>query len=472
MIWRKSNFVLMLILVITIVTRFFQLSESATFFWDQAYDLNRIHEYYQHHKITLVGPISEDGSKVYSSLEYYLLMPFAVMFGFNTISTTIGTAVIGTITVILLWLIIKRRNENITLLMVTGGLLAIWFPLVETSRWAWNPNLIMFWIVLGLYCDQYKGTRWKIGAGLFFGLSIHQHYLAIIAVTTFLLAKTIIDGLKKSIGLWVGMLISILPFVLFDITHPPGLFLSRILYFNQTDGGEGFSKLIIRITDNLVSTGLYYTHSNLLTGLLILLIVVGIWVDGRNKPKNLIYIIPWIVQIIGVAFFNASYSHYFLGGLVFFIYWLAIERKGNINFIILVVLLAGSLMTIYPQVASNPWNKKEWRPNITTIDKIQMWIEDEYQKEKLNKVNIAVLGSSDSNTYGWKYRSLLAIRNINFDPKDNYHDSNYLFIVSETDELGLRSDQAIEMDNFRRGRLISTRKIEGSDWSVYLFQKQ
>lgn len=463
--WKKYRILIIgLLLVLAILVRFYRLSDSGTFFWDQAYDLTRIHEYFVNHKISLIGPISEDGTKVYSSVYYYMMMPWAAILGFSTISTTLGAAIYGVLTVILIWLVIKRNNKNWAFLLMVGILLAIWFPLVETSRWAWNPNLIMFWMALGLWCEQYEGKWWKIVAGLCLGLSIHEHYLAIIAAGVYL-------AIRKNINLFIGLVLALLPFVFFDLTHPPGLFLSRILYFNQTNSGLSLVGLISNIGNNFATVGGYYTHSSILTGLLLLGVGILIWIDARQNPRNLIYIAPWLAQIGGVAIFNANYQHYFFGGLVFFVVWLAIKRENRLNWIILGVLVLGSALTIYPQITTNPWNKKEWRPNITTVEKIDNWIESQFKKDDLTKVNIAVLGSTDSNTYGWKYRSLLSMKKINFEPKDDYKHSDYLLVVSESSENVLRKDPAIEMDDFRQSKLISNILVDQSDWKVYLFKK-
>ena len=88
--------------LILIFSRTFNLGKTARFIWDESSDLVSIHEIYVEHKITLIGPISEDGSKVFGSLTYYMLLPFAVIGKFDPASTAYGAAFWGILTASLL----------------------------------------------------------------------------------------------------------------------------------------------------------------------------------------------------------------------------------------------------------------------------------------------------------------------------------------------------------------------------------
>jgi len=141
---------IIIILFLLLFTRFYNLERTARFIWDESSDLVRMHQIYIDRNLTLIGPISEDGNKVFSSLTYYLLLPFTVMGGFHPVSPVYGTAFWGTFTVILLLILVRRLTENKIIFYLTAVLLVVWHPLIETSRWAWNPNLIPFWTAFGL----------------------------------------------------------------------------------------------------------------------------------------------------------------------------------------------------------------------------------------------------------------------------------------------------------------------------------
>ena len=243
----KSKVILVGIFLLgLIVTRFWNLESNGVFFWDQAVELSRIHQYYVEKTLTLVGPISEDNTLVYSSLNDYMLMPFAVIGRFDPLSITWGAAFWGFLTAILIFLLVSKINRKF-LLMITV-LIMIWFPLIEASHSYWNPYLVPFWIAIGLLLFQFKNSWSYFAAGLAFGLSIHNHYLAIIAVATFIsLASLSLVRQKKFLHLiliFAGLAAALAPFFIFDFLHPPGLFLTRALYFNRSHLEPSFVLII------------------------------------------------------------------------------------------------------------------------------------------------------------------------------------------------------------------------------------
>lgn len=138
----------LLFLSLLIFTRFYNLDTTARFIWDESSDLVKMHQYFLERKVTLIGPISEDGTKIFGSLTYYMLIPFAAWGNFDPVSPAMGAAFWGCITALLLIYLAYIVNKKflIPIVLLSLG----WSPLLETSRWAWNPNFIPFWIILGI----------------------------------------------------------------------------------------------------------------------------------------------------------------------------------------------------------------------------------------------------------------------------------------------------------------------------------
>lgn len=473
---KKFIGILFILIFLILFTRFYNLDSSATFFWDQARDLVKIHQYFLEKKITLIGPISEEGDRVFGSLTYYMLMPFAILGNFDPLSMALGAAFWGFLTALLILLLTRMVNKK--LIIPIGLLLIIWFPLIETSRWAWNPNLIPFWIILGIIFFQYKKAFTFYLSGLTLGLALHHHFLAAFAVGMFVFLTTLLAIKQKTIQLHFylisGLLTSILPFIIFDIRHSPGLFLTRFLYFNQTQEGLTLPIFFTQTWSNIKSVLFYYTHMSLLAILLGIFVLLVTIYDLRKKSPALVYVIPWFFQIMAIALIKNSFIHYFLPGLIFFIVWVISLRDGLGEWFskaIIALLIFGSLFTIIPQLRTNPYVYQGWQPSIKTVREITKIAEEIIRKEKLESINIAVLGSQDPNTYGWKYRSLLLIKNIRLKSRDEYFTSDYLFIVSQSSEDEIRKDPASEMHNFRSGLLKGKWVVNGSGWMLYLFEK-
>ncbi len=473
-ITKHQFWILLGFFLLSLLTRFYALEQTATFFWDQAYDLRQIQIFVEDKRITLIGPISEGGDKVYGSLTYYMLMPFALLGNFHIASTTYGAAFYGLVTamllVLLMYLINKKSWMGIALIA------SIWFPLIETSRWAWNPHLVLFWIVLGLIFFQKKSKIALLLSGIFLGLSIHHHYLSFLATSSFILFTLAYEWknnqLKTYLWLPIGYGLAIAPFILFDLTHPPGLFITRLFLFNETQADKNIFTFLIDFISNLFATLSYYTTNKTIGFLLFVYVSALVCFDFKYKKKYLIYIAVWILQIFGVSLINESFSHYFLPGLVFFVIYLFLPRKlPKVSLVIVstLFLLVGSVFTIIPQVNTLRYTNPAWQPNIKTVENITDILYSKITNEKLNGVNIAVLGSPDPNRYGWKYRSLLEIRGIKILGKTEYFTNNYLFVVSQASENNLRNDPSPEMNRFRNEKLIETQEINSSGWYLYLF---
>ena len=64
---------IVLILAAALMVRVYRLEESSHFLSDESRDLVNMHQIWVEKKLTLAGPISDDGSHMFSSLTYYLL---------------------------------------------------------------------------------------------------------------------------------------------------------------------------------------------------------------------------------------------------------------------------------------------------------------------------------------------------------------------------------------------------------------
>ena len=179
---RKKIFFVLFFLTL-IFTRFYNLEHTARFTEDESGFLVRVHQIFVERKITLVGQVNETGTKVFSSLSVYMLLPFAVLGKFDPASVFYGAAFWGVVTGLALLYIVKIVNPK--LLIISSLLILFWFPLVQTGRWAWNPNFIPLWIGLGILCYLQKKDIFYFFTGLFFGLSVHQHYYALFGVAFF-----------------------------------------------------------------------------------------------------------------------------------------------------------------------------------------------------------------------------------------------------------------------------------------------
>ena len=461
---------LVLGLVLLVLSRFYNLETSARFLWDESSDLVRMQELYQNPRLTMVGPISEDNVKVFGSLTYYLTLPFVAIFNFSPVSAAYATAFFGILTVILLILVFKKFKEPISLIIIFIILTS--YPLLQSARWAWNPHFVPFWQALGLFSFLAWGNIGIVLSGLFFGLTIHHHYYALFAAIGFGLVVVWKKELRfKKIFLYIlGLGIAISPFVLFDLTHPPGLFISRMIAFGQISNEVG-SFSLTTVFNNLINTPLKFTKylggSSLIFGIIILVLsLLNIFKLKKDAGQKWILVV--ITQFLGLALISGRVDdHYLLPAVIFYYLWIITSyKKSLISKILIYVLIISNIIALPALI-----NRNNWETNIKASEDITNYVINKCQSDCKN-YNLAVLSSPDMNTKGRRYRDLLKIKNIELATIDKYSDLKGVFFVSYTDWNDLKKDPSYEIDHYRNLNPTEVQYIKNSKWKVYFFEQK
>lgn len=454
----KKIIIVGLIVLTAIFSRVLRINTNAHFQADEARDLVNIHQIFVEKKITLVGPISDDGNHLFSSLTYYLLLPFAIIFNFNPIGTVAGAVFWGLITFVCFWLLAIKINRK--MLIPAGILAALWWPLIQISRWPWNPNFVPLWIALSIYLSLYKSKKFKFLSGLSAGLALHHHVLAIVSAA--------FVWLKKHSILWLlGFILAMLPFVIFDLRHPPGLFFSKMISYNNNQT-LNLSEIIPKMIAAVKFANNYLFPGTILT-LIITLIICALFIwDIKNKSKNIYWGISTFLSLGIFLFFNQQFQ-YLLGTLPLFWMWLFVPRKktGQKIVIGLVILIClSSLIKFKSEIF-----KDDFTGNIQLVSGASKIIKNQINDQQLSNANLAVLGSTDQDRFGKTYRGILLTWNTKIKGPADYVTSDNLFVITQKEVNNLQGDSAAEIDGFRNGPVIGTWKIPDTNWQVIQFNR-
>lgn len=474
---KKSKVLLILFIVVVLFTRLYNLEGTARFTQDESSDLARMRGYWLTKQITLIGPISNDGSKIFSSLSYYMIMPFAAAFDFTPVGPVYGMAFWGILTAIILLLITNKVNKK--LIITAGILISIWFPLVLTSRWSWNPHFVIFWASLGiisyLYREKLKDFAFLI-TGFSFGAMFHHHYVAIFTTATFLTLISLPYLKKKNfkpvILMFIGYVVPHLAFVLFDLKNPPGLFFGQYLMSGNTPHVEQQLTLDLAFS-HLVRNIKVYADAFVRNSFL--QVIFGLSLAGlvyrelkQETYKTLTWILPSFAIIFAGIMLNDFQIRYVLSSVAFLFVWLIMPRKNMINkFLakfILIVLILGSLLSIKTQLT-----KTETPPDMRTFTKASNIIIQTIRTQKMKNYNIAALASPDSAPLAERYRDYIYTRGVVFQAPSQYGISEHLFVVSTSTNEQLREDESYAMIAFKDKQLKEVFPIEGTDWKVYWY---
>ena len=484
--------VLVLFYIVTLVfMRFWNVGNTARFTRDESYDIVKLHQYWKEKKITLVGAIDYTGYLVYSSLTYYTMMPFAVIGNFEPVSTVYAFSFAGVITVFFIYLIAKLVNKEKLWLILLLAL--FWFPLLQASRWSWNPYFLPFSLSIAFYLFlrgtglfsgglsvpkkkfERRGKLFLFFSGIFFGAAFHYHYISFITSGSFLILYTIYDYLKRRkflvVWTWAGLVSMIIPFVIFDLRHPPGLFFTGYLKSNMVS--QGFSgelgRLIISLPQIIFKMALFLSGVKLVT--IIVILAISAVLISDIKSKNLIaeiLFLPLILQLLVISFLPTFETRYFLPALIPLLIWLLIKRKGVIDLVtksIIFLLILGNLFVVNKTLFTTA------KPSPKVVGNVANYIAGKIEEEDLKNVNIAVLSSPDPDPLGAVYRDVLLSKEIRLLPTSEYDISDSLFVVSTSSESIVRNDPANVINGFRDGPLDESYLLRNSEWRVYLFKR-
>lgn len=90
---------------------------------------------------------------------FYLVLPFVKFFGLNVWSVRLPSAILGTLSVLLLYLILKKSFSKQKYLAEIAALLLATSPWhLQFARGGWEVNAALFFILLGIY-GFYKGLE-------------------------------------------------------------------------------------------------------------------------------------------------------------------------------------------------------------------------------------------------------------------------------------------------------------------------
>lgn len=470
---KKKLLILLLFFTAVIFVRFYNIAGTTRFTRDESNTLRMIYDIYYVKHFTFIGPIDSTATIIYPSLTLYLMLPFVAAFSFTPQSPAYSTAFFGVLTVGLILLIAAKINRK--LLIYTAALSVVWFPLLESSRWAWNPHFIPFFSFLAILLVLLSNNLTLFLAGLSFGAVFHLHYLSFVAFAAFFICFTFTCLLKKEyrkpVILAIGFFLTIIPFIIFDLRHPPGLFFNHFVQNNmvRTDFSSKILRFVTTFPKNFYSSFFYMAQTKIGVWFMVISVLLLFIYDVRFKFKNLIYFAPLLPQIALISLLPVYGNRYFLPALPFFFVWLILKRgkaaERLAKFTIIVIFL-GSLLGLKTQLT-----KPILVPSAGVVNSLADFIKLSVVAGNRKNVNLAILASPDMDPLGVIYRHTLYAKGINVLLPTQYAITDNLYIVSTALENTVRKDPANVMDGFRNGPLSETYQLQNTQWKVYLFNR-
>lgn len=298
--------------------------------------------------LTLVGPSTSVGDMFLGPLYYYFMAPWLWIFGLNPIGPAVGVALIGIITVPILYLVGKRLVGNTPAFLAT--LLFSFGPLVaEYTRFSWNPNPMPMVTLIILYAiwRAWKGSAWWwVVAATAWTVIIQLHYVALLTAVPlgiFWLAdlwrtmsgqvgsKSWRDQIKAIFFSVAIFFISIVPLLLFnwrfnniiwhgfadffqgsgnEVTIPLSTKLWSV--FKEQEGRS--MQLLFELWGGKDWTVSYRSINTWLLRGYIVLLAVGAWCWRKSRYQlgyNLL-LVTALTSVLGLAFYKGTVHHHYI----------------------------------------------------------------------------------------------------------------------------------------------------------------
>lgn len=415
------------ILVVGAFCRLYQITAYMTFLGDEGRDAIIVRNLLVHRDPILIGPGTSIGSMYLGPLYYYFMAPFLLLSNFSPVGPAIGVALLGTLTIYLVYVTGKAWFGKKAGL-VSSLLYALSPTVIMYSRSSWNPNIMPFFALMSVYsmwkAYSEKKYGWLFPASVSFAFVLQSHYLGILIFPVLLVYLTLMimeNRTQKrspgSISLLKSSLISLSvftllmsPLVFFDFRHD---FLnSKALYKFLTVRQETVS---IRPWTAIPKSYPIYEQINIsLLGannvvigkyISLFLLIAVIWFGAskylRVKPPNaLAILIFWFaVSLIGFGIYKQHvYDHYygFLFPVPFLLFGAAYQKLFDTKFklpLILVLILVTVNLIINSPIRKSPNNQ------MVRSQKVAQKISEESSNEKFNLAVIAERNYEDGYQY-------------------------------------------------------------------------
>jgi 4-amino-4-deoxy-L-arabinose transferase-like glycosyltransferase len=180
--WQQKIFGLLVIAAI--VLRFYNLKGGLLFLGDQGRDALIVSRIFTQKDIVFIGPVTSVGNMYLGPMYYYFMLPFLWLTYPSPMGPVYAVALLGVITVALMYVIGKKLIGETAALWATF-FYALSATTIQYSRFSWNPNPAPFVSLVMMYFSYlaWKKHPWYwIGVALCAAVLMQLHYITLLSI--------------------------------------------------------------------------------------------------------------------------------------------------------------------------------------------------------------------------------------------------------------------------------------------------
>ena len=293
-----------------------------------------------------------------NALLSYLNIPFIKFFGLNTLAIRLLPALLGVLTVLLLYILAQKLFDTRTGLIAAFFLaIAPWHIMI--SRWSLESNLLPFFLLLGVTCMVYayesRWRKWLIPLSLaFLAISLYAYAASVFVIPSLVALYAILNwrtvwqyrfSFLLSLGVFLALAFPFLLFLLDNyVLHSTPGFVQHLPFtvpllissrLEQVSTGDIFINnlrfLAQSFNDNIIWKSMpWYAPLGLLT---IPLACIGLYYNLKRRQRLALVFLLWLAASLPI----------------FLIYDLN-SNRGNSLYLPIIVLAALGLIGLYDSI--------------------------------------------------------------------------------------------------------------------------
>lgn len=458
-----THYIFLFILIGASFLRLYNIPNTVQFLGDQGRDALIVSGIFRNFNPVFIGPVTSLGNMYLGPLYYYFMVPFLFLTYPSPMGPVYAMALIGILTVFLMYYIGKRFLPEKAALWATA-LLGFSAVVAHNTRFSWNPNpapIVSLFLLFFTYQALKKDVKYWIAVTICFAVLIQLHYLTLLSgagfgvlwihqLVTLIRKKKSLKRLLLSTGIGVILfLISLTPLFLFDLKHD-GLNRKALLnIFTQedafkkevSDDSNVLAQLLLDLRYRAefivveIPTGKHASNSNFLLAVLITTgfayLVFAKVKSKKDATGELVLASFLFTGILGTAFYKqALYEHYvaYLFPVIFFVlgyllHYLTTKKMWGTVLIIGYLIIFARFNYRHAQVILHSLG---W--TIAHIQAVAKTIEDRVSEGE--KYNIVLLNST-GDIRGQNYRYFLTSSDRPPVLEEQFGEVETLFIIDE-----------------------------------------
>lgn len=453
----QTHLLIILIVMIAAVLRFYLLPQTLMFQGDQGRDAIIVARIFRNHDLVFIGPVSSVGNIYLGPFYYYFMLPWLMLTYPSPVGPAVGVAIFGVLTVYLLY----RLGRDIVgepAAIIAAILMAVGSTAITYSRFSWNPNLEPFFSLLMLYwtylaVKKNQPMLWVLVSGAL-AILIQLHYVTLLSLPAggiFWLyqlwtLRTADDKKRRqfvqaTILALLILFLSFTPLILFDLKHQ-GLnlhaFENLFTHDNNFAGARNLSAVVretwgrtkqIFFEINLGKNR--YLNDRALTLLIGIFIIAAVKFKQKffTLEKNVLF--SWLFfGILGTAFYQHTiFDHYilFLLPVTYLVFGLLLAWFWQQKFM-LFKLVPIVVLVYFLKINAGNWPLQPVGWQISDMNRTAQELVTHVQGNEKYSV---ILLSESKDLYGQNYRYFLEATSKPPLRPEEFASADKLFIINE-----------------------------------------